>query len=123
MTQVLKSVLGALMTYCVENSKQFKDNIELFESTSFKEATRRLIHKSSDGQYIIRLYLKECWGAGCIAAVPGDPCRPSSGYVLKLHDSLPRPERLHLREALQDCLNTDGVVSPICIKKWLIPRE
>ena len=120
---MLKSVLGALMTYCVENSKQFKDNIELFEEKTFKEAMSRIVHKSHDGDYVIRLFLKQRWGAGGVtSASPGEQNQPTGGYaLLRLNERLPKPERLHLRETLRDCLNKEGVVSPIVIKQWLIP--
>ena len=66
---MLRGVLGALMTWCHQNRKEFRSNIEMFESESFRQTLEKMVHKMNSNHYKLRLYLKNLAGLGCIKVI------------------------------------------------------
>ena len=64
--QVLRGVLGALMTWCHQNKSEFRRNIDMFESETFRQTLEKMVHKRHENNYTLRLYLKNMAGLGCI---------------------------------------------------------
>ena len=59
-------MLGALMTWCHQNKSEFRRNIDMFESETFRQTLEKMVHKRHENNYTLRLYLKNMAGLGCI---------------------------------------------------------
>ena len=66
-----------MMTYCYDNSQEFKNNIDLFEDQILKDTLKRMLHRVKEGHYIARLFLK---GKGAIGSI--QVCRSISLHAI-----------------------------------------